>query len=333
MRAFSRVGVLPITVFLHAAGVGQAAQPVSHADGPSHAHGAQPETTDLGGVLLHDVNADAQTTLEALRGSMVALHFAAGLGDDARLALVRDTLDRAPEVAGVRHVFVHSGPVADAHAWLDSLADEALEAHLVHDEGDTLRRALERAGGGSESADTGTPRLFVLDADGSLLLAMGDDPRERRRFDAFAARMREVSRTAAIEQYNLPRRSTLGVEGYDLVAYQTQNRAVRGSERFTSEYRGVQYRFSSAANRATFAAAPDRYTPTYGGWCASAMGDGGRKVEISPTNFAVQNGRLHLFYRDMFSNARSDWDRHPEWEGQADAHWRRLAGEEPRKPE
>ena len=111
-----------------------------------------------------------------------------------------------------------------------------------------------------------------------------------------------------------------------------RDRPVRGLERYSSEYRGVAYRFASDENRRLFAASPETYLPTYGGWCASAMGDGGRKVEVSPTNFKIQDGRLHLFYKDIVSNALSDWNRHPEWASQADEHWRRIAAEEPRIP-
>lgn len=60
----------------------------------------------------------------------------------------------------------------------------------------------------------------------------------------------------------------LGLKGYDPVGYFTENKAVKGSERFTTQHGGVTWQFASAQNRDTFAANPTRYAPQYGGFCA-----------------------------------------------------------------
>ena len=62
------------------------------------------------------------------------------------------------------------------------------------------------------------------------------------------------------------------------------------------------------------------------------MGAKGTKVEISPTSFKVKDGRLFLFYKSLFSDALSDWNKHEgEWEPAADRHWKKLTNEDPIK--
>ncbi|MCC6676997.1 MAG: YHS domain protein [Phycisphaerales bacterium] len=135
------------------------------------------------------------------------------------------------------------------------------------------------------------------------------------------------------KQYNLPKGSNLAIEGYDVVSYIDEGKAAEGRSELESVYHGVRYRFISAAHRDTFAADPERYLPTYGGWCASAMGDKGTKVEIDPRNFKVKDGRLFLFYKSLFGDALKDWNRHEkEWELAADLNWKKLTGEGPILP-
>lgn len=84
-----------------------------------------------------------------------------------------------------------------------------------------------------------------------------------------------------------------GANGYDAVAYFTENAAVIGDDAYTAEHEGVAYRFSSAANRDAFAADPAKYAPQYGGFCAFGLAMG-RKVPTDPTAFAVVDDKLYL---------------------------------------
>ncbi len=171
------------------------------------------------------------------------------------------------------------------------------------------------------------PEVFVLTPEGSVVERVGLGAEGKGGISAIA-RAVEARRRAPLEQYNLPKGSTLGVDGYDVVAYFTDLKAVRGREEFASVYRGVTYRFASEQHRRMFAATPDAYVPTYGGWCASAMGAKGTKVSINPEYFKVKDGRLFLFYKDLFSNALTDWNAHErEWEPAADANWQKTSGE------
>lgn len=110
----------------------------------------------------------------------------------------------------------------------------------------------------------------------------------------------------------------LAVGGYDAVAYFTQGRPVQGDAQFTATYKGAIYQFSSAANRDAFNAAPQRYAPQYGGFCAWAASQG-YQAPGRPQFWTIVDGKLYLnFNRDIQQR----------WEGdraafirQADANW------------
>jgi YHS domain-containing protein len=63
----------------------------------------------------------------------------------------------------------------------------------------------------------------------------------------------------------------LMLKGADLVAYFTEGRYTQGEARFSSVYEGVDFHFASAANKALFDAAPQKYLPQYGGYCANGI--------------------------------------------------------------
>jgi YHS domain-containing protein len=138
-----------------------------------------------------------------------------------------------------------------------------------------------------------------------------------------------------LTHYNLEKNKP-AIQGYDPVAYFPEGgaKAAQGSDKFAFRYRGVVYHFGSAEHRDLFKKDPRRYEPAYGGWCATAMADSGKKVEISPKNFIVTGGRLFLFYKGLFQNAADDWKKdEPARTGAADGWWRSVAGEEPRVPD
>ena len=83
------------------------------------------------------------------------------------------------------------------------------------------------------------------------------------------------------------------LHGYDAVAYQTAHQPVKGSPAFTAAHDGAIYQFTSAANRDAFKAAPAKYAPAYGGYCAMGVAVG-KKLDGDPAAFTVANGRLYL---------------------------------------
>ncbi|MBO1256821.1 YHS domain protein [Alteromonas sp. 5E99-2] len=85
------------------------------------------------------------------------------------------------------------------------------------------------------------------------------------------------------------------IYGYDTVAYFTQNKATKGSEKYTSQWRGADWYFSSAEHKALFDENPEKYAPQYGGYCAYAMA-AGNFYGIDPDIFTIDKGKLYLNY-------------------------------------
>ena len=114
----------------------------------------------------------------------------------------------------------------------------------------------------------------------------------------------------------------LAVQGYDVVAYFSDNAAVKGSAEFTAEHDGATWRFASAANRDAFLANPARYAPKYGGYCAYAVANG-YTAKIDPQAFSVVDGALYL---NFSKGVRSRWERDiPGNIARGDANWPALA--------
>lgn len=112
--------------------------------------------------------------------------------------------------------------------------------------------------------------------------------------------------------------SGLGLKGYDPVAYFTEQKPVRGKPEFTATHEGATYRFASAANRDAFAAAPAKYAPQYGGYCAFGMA-GGYKAPIEPDAWTVVDGKLYLNYNQ---SVRRQWSSDvPGYIRKADVNW------------
>lgn len=98
---------------------------------------------------------------------------------------------------------------------------------------------------------------------------------------------------ARAEKMNLS--SGVAIKGYDPVAYFTANDAMKGKARFSADYNGATYHFTSAANRDVFLAEPAKYTPKYGGFCAYAVSQG-YTAPVDPKAFSVVDGALYLNY-------------------------------------
>lgn len=263
-------------------------------------------------------------------GHYLAIHFLTPADTSDAASFVRDFLQQAPTLAGVRHVFVKPDDAAAVKAWAAQFGDSA-DAIFV-DPGGTLAMDLHVPyATPAAGAPPRTPATIVFGPGGEELLRyVGRTPDDYLAFGDFARLLTEKSTQPALADYNLPTGKTLAVEGYDVVAYFTKSKAVIGRAAISSTYRGVKYQFDTETNRALFSADPERYLPTYGGWCASAMGAKGTKVEIDPTNFKIKDGRLFLFYKSLLGDALRDWNQHErEWEPAADRNWKKLTGEEP----
>jgi YHS domain-containing protein len=85
----------------------------------------------------------------------------------------------------------------------------------------------------------------------------------------------------------------LALQGYDPVAYFTDNKPMKGSANFRSSFDGAVYYFSSAEHKAAFDSDPEKYAPAYGGYCGYAASIN-RLSPVSPDWFQIEDGKLIL---------------------------------------
>ena len=85
----------------------------------------------------------------------------------------------------------------------------------------------------------------------------------------------------------------LAIKGYDPVAYFTTGEPTPGLAQFSAIYKGATYRFASAENRDRFIAAPEKFVPQYGGYCAYAISLN-KIADIDPEEWAIIKDKLYL---------------------------------------
>ena len=96
----------------------------------------------------------------------------------------------------------------------------------------------------------------------------------------------------------------LMLKGADVVAYWTMGKYVQGKPEITSQYQGVNFRFSSAEHKALFDQTPAKYLPEYNGYCANGIVYGipwGGDAD----SFKMINGKLYMFGGQ---GSRDGWD-------------------------
>jgi YHS domain-containing protein len=110
------------------------------------------------------------------------------------------------------------------------------------------------------------------------------------------------------------------IGGYDTVAYFTQGKATKGSEKFAHLWDGKTWLFASEEHRALFAGNPDKYAPQFAGLCAASLA-GGAKITADPTHFMISDGRLFLFGGPVPPDIMA---KDPQLVGKAETNYRKL---------
>jgi len=121
------------------------------------------------------------------------------------------------------------------------------------------------------------------------------------KFTAAAITFALCSTTVALsaDEYNISTGTTtagvpLGLHGADAVALSTLNAVAKGDAAHTVVNDGVAYYFVSAESARLFKAAPEKYVPQYGGFCAFAVALG-KKLDGDPKYADIVDGKLYLF--------------------------------------
>lgn len=86
------------------------------------------------------------------------------------------------------------------------------------------------------------------------------------------------------------------INGFDPVAYFTDNAATKGSEDISLEWNESTWLFSSEENKTLFESNPESYMPKCGGYCVFAVSKG-FSAPGNPESWSIENGEL-LFYSD-----------------------------------
>jgi len=104
-----------------------------------------------------------------------------------------------------------------------------------------------------------------------------------------------------------PLRHDVALKGYDTVSY-FSGKPMKGQKRFTAEYKGAEWRFSTQANLDLFQTNPEVFIPQYGGDCAWAVAHG-KLAKGSPKHWLVEDGRLYLNFNGRIQKQwRADQD-------------------------
>ncbi len=85
----------------------------------------------------------------------------------------------------------------------------------------------------------------------------------------------------------------LAVHGYDVVAYFTEAKPMKGNSKFAATQGAATYRFASQAHLDLFKANPAKYVPAYGGYCAYGVAVNA-KFDGDPNNWKIVDGQLYL---------------------------------------
>lgn len=97
------------------------------------------------------------------------------------------------------------------------------------------------------------------------------------------------------------------IGGVDVVSLMTMQKPEAGSSDHVVEMDGAMFKFASADHAAAFKADPAKFTPAFGGFCATGAAFG-KKIDIDPQFVRVYEGQTMLF---SSAAALEAWDKDP----------------------
>lgn len=128
------------------------------------------------------------------------------------------------------------------------------------------------------------------------------------------------AQTASKTLFNLDK-TGVAIQGYDPVAFFTDNKPVKGAQEFLVKHDGAIYFFASKEHRDLFKADPAKYTPEFGGYCAYGVSRN-KLVEIDVYAFQIVDGKLLLQYS---KGVRDDFNKDAKGNlAKANANWTGL---------
>jgi YHS domain-containing protein len=112
------------------------------------------------------------------------------------------------------------------------------------------------------------------------------------------------------------------LDGYDAVAFFTDNKPVKGDPSYKYTYDNAIYHFASQQHLDLFKANPEKYKPQFGGWCAYAVSLG-RVAPIDVNTFSIVNDRLVIQHNQRAVNG---WNKDVQGNlSLADKYWPKVS--------
>jgi hypothetical protein len=122
----------------------------------------------------------------------------------------------------------------------------------------------------------------------------------------------------AADLVNVSGASNIAVGGYDTVAFFTDNKAVNGDPFITASYQGATYIFASKEHKELFEAAPEKYAPQCGGYCAFGVSVGAL-FPVDINTWQIRDGKLYLnLNKAILKKFNADFDANV---AKADKNW------------
>lgn len=113
----------------------------------------------------------------------------------------------------------------------------------------------------------------------------------------------------------------LAIEGYDAVAYQTAENALRGNPQYEFIWNGAKWLFVSRENQERFASDPEKYAPQYGGYCAWSVSQD-KVMKADPEVWKIVDGKLYLIQSNMVKEV---WEKsEPELIEKSNENWIKM---------
>jgi len=132
-----------------------------------------------------------------------------------------------------------------------------------------------------------------------------------------------ASTTATAQKSEIFIKDGYAIRGYDVVAYFSENKSVKGSEQFSFSWNGATWLFSTNKNKESFQSNPEKYAPQYGGYCAYGLSRG-YKAPTQADAFTIVEGKLYLNYN---LDIRSEWNKDQKgYIEKADKNWPEVKG-------
>lgn len=116
----------------------------------------------------------------------------------------------------------------------------------------------------------------------------------------------------------------IALKGYDVVAYFTMNKAVKGNPQHTSEWKGKSWYFISADHLNLFERNPEKYAPQFGGYCAFGVSNG-YKATTKPEAFSIVDNKLYFNFAQY---VKLRWaEKQKQHIGSANDRWEEIKNE------